>query len=259
MRLLAYGILRDRESAPLPDLTATGGPALARISVDGLAIAYSRVSPEDAAPDLAHLQAYAQVVEALHHLDTILPLRYGCMLGAKAELESLLRRNRQAWLAALDEVEGCEEMGLRVLLQADGASHRPAPPVPPPTPRLLGGRLSHRPPGPVRRADALGEEAARIVGRVQQALPALYRRCHVEGPGAAQNSILSLAFLVPRGSRTLPTRVRAPSGDEPGSNAPDRSLAPLSLHRSGVKHQQMTFPASGSVPSSVLLAASKVR
>lgn len=200
MRLLAYGILRDRASAPLPDLTETGGPSLARVAAEGLAVAYSRVSPEAASPDLARLLAFARVVEELHRRQAILPLRHGCLLSSEAELEALLRRNRPAWLSALDEVEGCEEMGLRVLLRADGGGDRSALPSPPSRPgsypsgaAYLAARRTQ-----LAACDALRSAGARIVGRVLQALHGLHRRCHVGGPGTTPDSLPSLAFLVPR-------------------------------------------------------------
>jgi hypothetical protein len=67
--------------------------------------------------------AFARVVEDLFQRVTVLPLRYGCCLDREEELRQLLSRNSESLQDGLRRVEGCVEMGLRVLpAESDGSS-----------------------------------------------------------------------------------------------------------------------------------------
>ncbi len=79
--------------------------------------AVSRVNREDLAPDLPRVRAYERVVPSCHRQGTVIPMRYGCVVEQESQV------SRACWTttashyeALLQELEGCVEMGLRVLL-----------------------------------------------------------------------------------------------------------------------------------------------
>ena len=186
MSRLSYAIARNRPDLPSPDGTA-------RLALGGLAIIHGPAPSDASSPGLATLQGFASTVDALHARETVLPLRFGSLHDTEAGLETVLRAGLDQWRSLLDEVEGCDEMGLRVLLDN-----------PEPTTPVDAGPTS---PGlaylAVRRAklaanDALTAEAGRVESRVLLALEGLHRGLVVERPGPGRERLLSLAFLVPR-------------------------------------------------------------
>lgn len=194
MKRLAYAIGRDRAENSAIE------PPFARLAVEGLSIVHGPAPAGVTEPDLDQVRAYAEVVERLHARETILPLRYGCVLDSEAALADLLRRRRAEWGTALDEVEGCDEMGLRILLDAD-PTRRTGKPSPASTPSPSRG------PGAAylaeRRArlaglDAIRGEAARVEEAARQFLDGLHRQCLVEPAIPGRDDLLSIAFLIPR-------------------------------------------------------------
>ncbi|HEX8204093.1 MAG TPA: GvpL/GvpF family gas vesicle protein [Isosphaeraceae bacterium] len=198
MSYLAYAIARD----PGPDLPATSseGVPLDRVVADGLEAIVSVVPAGYATPGLPRLQAYARTVDELHRRGTVLPLRFGCLLETAGEIAALLDGRRAEFLAALDQVDGCEEMGLRVWLGTDAA---------PPPPEALAAAGPHRPGAGLaylaaRRArlaqqDARGAKADQAVTRIRDALRGTYVRYLVRDPGVGP--LVALNFLIRREDR----------------------------------------------------------
>ncbi len=203
MKWLVYGILRDPK-APTGRLPAgPEGSPVALLSEDGLAAVFSVVPDVCAAPSVPHVQAYAQVVEALHQMSTILPMRYGCLLETEAQIRELLRVRRADSLAALDELDGCVEMGLRVL---PGEADLPASPCRSVaatdafalSPFHLGtGYLAER---RARYAakDSRRQQAAGASERFRRIFAGLFVKCEAEPLFTAAGTLLSLHFLVRR-------------------------------------------------------------
>jgi hypothetical protein len=146
-------------------------------------------------PGLETLQAYASTIAEVHARETILPLRFGSIVESEAQFNHWLQGLADEWRAALDEVEGCDEMGLRVLLD-------PAPEPPLRTSTIAADRpgTSYLKALKARFdiADAVQSEADRLAGRLQEALGETVRRSVVEKPGPGRERLLSITFLVPR-------------------------------------------------------------
>ncbi|MDR3637644.1 MAG: GvpL/GvpF family gas vesicle protein [Isosphaeraceae bacterium] len=202
MNLLAFGIMRALSPPGECARELVPGPAVELLAVDGLAVAYTSRDARGT-PTVDEALAFAQVTAALHQQTTVLPLRYGCWFDSEADLESLLRRHRQAFVAALDELEGCDEVGLHVL--PDDVV--PPPPVgtPPPDSELPSDRSR---PGTAHlerlRASYARSDSSRARGdveraRIRQAMEGLYRRCYLDpSPAPGSGGLISLAFLVRR-------------------------------------------------------------
>lgn len=168
--------------------------------------------------DLAHVEAYAAAVDQIHRQETILPLRYGCVVASEEGLADLIRRHREAWLPALDEVEACDEMGLRLLLDVSAAR-------PPDPPQSQPDTLQDRPGtaylaslrARIEGENARTAEATRAADAIREALAGLSRRSAVERPGPGRERLLSLSFLVPRSRlKDFSLAVRALEGRAPG-------------------------------------------
>lgn len=214
MKRLVYGILRDPTRATLAWRCGLEGSPVALLSEDGLAAAFSVVPDTCATPSIAQVQAYARVVEALHQRSTILPMRYGCLLETEAQIRELLRVRRTDSLAALDELDGCVEMGLRVLPEGsttDYTDKRVRESINPLTLSSVSSVLSV-----VKSSSSLGtgylaerraryaakdsrhQQAAGAGERFRRIFAGLFVKCEAEPLSTAAGTLLSLHFLVRR-------------------------------------------------------------
>lgn len=85
----------------------------------GAAVSWSTRASMPVEMDVERLMSYQGVVEAIHRQTTVLPVRYGCLVGGRAEVRELLLSGSEMFEAALSAVDGCEEYGIRVLLSAE--------------------------------------------------------------------------------------------------------------------------------------------
>ena len=56
-----------------------------------------------------------RVVEAIHARQSVIPLRYGCLMESESAIVRLLEDHRQEYEAILGRLRGMTEMGIRVL------------------------------------------------------------------------------------------------------------------------------------------------
>ena len=120
MRHLVYCILRARPPwrGRLPE--GVEGTPIVLVTEDALAAAVSRVSELNRTADAARATAYAAAIAVLLRRRTVLPMRYGCLLPSETQVHEFLRVRRAEFGALLDQVDGCVEMGVRVLLATAG-------------------------------------------------------------------------------------------------------------------------------------------
>ena len=205
MKHLAYCILRDvrPERHALP--AGVEGAQVLLVAEGGLAAACSVVPDGCATPTVPRATAFAWVVGALHAVTAVLPFRYGNFLDSSERVLNLLRVHRAEFLQSLEEVEGCDEMGLRILLENRPhlACAQPACAAPRQSVRagreFLEGRRAHYAAEECDEAPAspLGGAAAEARG----ALEGLAVKCREERSGAPASPlgrVLSLFFLVRR-------------------------------------------------------------
>jgi hypothetical protein len=187
---LALAIARDRND--LPDLAGTS-----RFSAQGLAILHVQAPPDALSPGLETIEAYASTVASLHARETILPLRFGSLHESLASFDDWLRVRSEEWQALLDEVEGCDEVGLRVLLDPGEQAVRAAPRIAsdrPGTAYLHALKTRHD------ASNCFLEAASRMADLLQDALAGTFRQSTIENPGPGRERLLSLNYLVPRPS-----------------------------------------------------------
>lgn len=114
MAYLLYGITKDPVISDI--LTGVKGKPVIFIEAQGLCAAISELEVEEGAPPVADLLAYAQIVEALHHRQAVVPMRYGCFLNGIPAIQDILKARRRQYETLLAELAGHVEMGIRILL-----------------------------------------------------------------------------------------------------------------------------------------------
>jgi Gas vesicle synthesis protein GvpL/GvpF len=165
--------------AELPDLRGIGGAELDRVEVEGLDVVFSDVDEDTGVQEEAVLE-HAAVVEALmERSDAVLPGRLGPRFADLYGLAAAVTAQAGHLRAALDRVEGCVELGLRVL--------EPLEPGPGHAPRsgtdYLEARLARRRDA-VRRALELHEPLSRLA------------RASTTREGQARGEVLEAAYLL---------------------------------------------------------------
>lgn len=199
MRRLAYCILREGGWPRDAIVRGVEGFPLSRASEGGLAVAFSLIPDGCTGATVPRLAAYARAIEAIHRVSTVLPLRYGCFLNGEIQLVELLRVRAREFRSALDEVDGCVEMGLRVMSRGAGEPVRGCPGGGVPCDCASSGRayLADRQEYYARN-DCEDEASARAIDRARRAFDGLFVRSNVARSCAGRLPLLSLFFLIPR-------------------------------------------------------------
>ena len=186
MAYLLYGVVKD--PAVIGGLiTGLKGRAVSFVAGHGLCAAVSEMAAEEGALPVSELLVYSRVVEDLHRLQAVVPMRYGCFLNGIPVIRDALKERQRQYHALLDELEGHVEMGIRLLLPEVEA----APPAANGRNYLSRQRVHYR----MREETSQGRQA--LIDSYIQAFSGLYARHKTET--ATQNGavILSLYFLVP--------------------------------------------------------------
>lgn len=216
MPCLLYGVVLSRPEPPAgrtADLPlGVGGVPVSLIDVGRVAAVVAKVARATVlTPTLESVMAYAGVVEALHADRAVLPMRFGCVLEGKADVAHLLCERGSTYIDVLRELEGCVEMGIRMLARHSerGADSLPASAqldVRAGAARLGSGAdyLAER-----RRAyddaDRRGQEMTELAERIGTAFHGLFVRCNAGTRPAVARSVasaplFSIDFLVRRES-----------------------------------------------------------
>jgi hypothetical protein len=201
---------------------------VAHVSNNGLVAAVSRITREDLKPDMSLIMAYKKVVDSFHREQTIIPMRYGCLLKEKKQVSQLLEKNRIQYESLLKKLDGCVEMGIRVLIddcrltiedlknselenydpQSATESSEIQNPCPPSRALRRGGRAKSKMLGRAyltsRKAhyaqeDKLGKEIDTIIEQYRKAFSGLYVKFKAEYPstGSLQFSIFNRQSQTP--------------------------------------------------------------
>ena len=93
-----------------------GGGPVYQVAHRDLSAAISKVEAADLTPNLARVRAYERVVNSYHRRGAVIPLRYGCVVSQESQIIKFLEEHDPQYQVLLQELEGCVEMGLRVLL-----------------------------------------------------------------------------------------------------------------------------------------------
>ncbi|MBI5114944.1 GvpL/GvpF family gas vesicle protein [Candidatus Poribacteria bacterium] len=123
---LVYGVIPTKPLAPPVPSAGVEGLPVELIENDGIGAAVSRIHAIDPAlltPEIGRVLAYEKVIEALHRLSAVLPMRYGCVMKSESHVTEFLSKRGQDYQYALTHLEGCSEYAIRILLPR--GSHEP--------------------------------------------------------------------------------------------------------------------------------------
>jgi len=203
-----------------PDsLTGVEGGVVFSVSTKGLCAAVSKISlpsgaktPSILNPDITLLLDYGKVIESIHQERTVVPMRYGCTFDKESQVIRFLEEAPLNFKALLVELEGCVEMGIRVLnfgcepggVQYGCASHQTvnADTFPSgPGRDYLNARKAH-----YADEELFAQKASSLLEKYEAAFDGLFVKVKAEFPSiqsfrpAKRDISLALYFLVPRGS-----------------------------------------------------------
>lgn len=116
MSCLVYCICPHPGPQPSGSLRGVGGKPVYQVAHRCLSATFSRIGPADLTPDLPRLRAFARVVHSYHQQGPIIPLRYGCTVPQESQLVDFFDQHYLHYEALLKDLEGCVEMGVRILL-----------------------------------------------------------------------------------------------------------------------------------------------
>jgi hypothetical protein len=116
MSYLMYCIFHGSEVQRQETLTGVGGQPVFPVAINGIGAAVSEISDAYLTPDVPRVMAYKKVIESFHSDRTVIPMRYGCVLRDRPQVIQLLKRNARRYESLLKELDGCAEMGIRVMI-----------------------------------------------------------------------------------------------------------------------------------------------
>jgi hypothetical protein len=194
-----YCVLRRPEGRQPQIPPGIGGENVYLVSEEGLSLAVSTNGQTADSSELAGLRAHAQVVAALNRFQTVIPLRYGCRLAREDQVSGLLKERHSHYETLLRELDGCVELGLRLLVP-----ERPGASVPLPRRGPGDGADSRAGLAYLKarqtyydRLENWGLEHRQLAQELAAIFAGLVRQVKTEGPGP-RLPLLSLYLLVPR-------------------------------------------------------------
>jgi len=124
---LLYCILNSPKTQSPVALVGVDGQPVFLLSNDGLSATVSKIQHPQISYNISWLLAYKQVIEAFHNglaIGGVIPMRYGYLFKERSQVTRLLKERSKQYKALLKELEGCVEMGIRVLISDFGLPWR---------------------------------------------------------------------------------------------------------------------------------------
>jgi len=123
MKFLLYCIFLTPSEALGEIPSAVNGGNLRFVEADGLCAAVSEIDPVNALANVSEAISYHKVIESFHRRFAVIPFRFRTILCEQAEIEKVLKKKSRRYRDLLQELAGCDEMGIRVILNH---AHQPA-------------------------------------------------------------------------------------------------------------------------------------
>lgn len=190
MSYLLYAITKDPVVKNGP-LTGVKGREISFVTGHGLCAAVSEMLVEDGVPPVSELLVYSKVVEDLHHLQAVVPMRYGSFLNGIPMIRDALKERQCQYHSLLDKLEGQVEMGIRILLPEQVVESRQEKQTVNGQDYLFSRKTHYR------MREETSHHHQRLLDRTLQAFSGLYGRQRTETATKNGSVILSLYFLVP--------------------------------------------------------------
>ncbi|MEI7946894.1 MAG: GvpL/GvpF family gas vesicle protein [bacterium] len=194
MRYLVYCILK----APGVNGESTAGvmgKTVYFVTAQGLAAAVSEAASLENTPPVDELLVYSRVVEELFFKQAVVPLRYGCFLEGQSEVRRILEEGADRYGTLLNTVEGCVEMGIKLLFPKSAAIPSPSPQE---AKSVNGGGYLEQRRAHYQMQEADTRQYQSLIDGYVQAFAGLYSRHRTETATRDGAIVLSLYFLVSR-------------------------------------------------------------
>jgi len=123
MAYLLYCILSSGEGRSPGALVGVDDQPVFLVSNNGLSAAISRINQSSTALEISRILAYQRVVESFHchpAVGGVIPVRYGSLFEEKPQIIRLLKERSNQYKVLLKELDGCVEMGVRILISECG-------------------------------------------------------------------------------------------------------------------------------------------
>jgi hypothetical protein len=120
MSFLIYCIFAKPAHPDAEMLRGIGGQPVEIVSHNGLFAAVSSVQTVVPGLDIGTLKCFENVVATFFARQAVIPLRYGSVVREKDRIVRHLDKNAPRYRALLTELEGCVEMGIRILMPDNG-------------------------------------------------------------------------------------------------------------------------------------------
>ncbi|AFM27553.1 GvpL/GvpF family gas vesicle protein [Desulfomonile tiedjei] len=120
MKFLMYCIFTENSIEPPHSLVGVNRSPVRIISCDGLAAAVSVITQKEIPRDPATGLDYHKVIQWFHERIGVIPLRLGTCLGHESDVVQLLHSHGARYKSLLKELDGCVEMGIRVIHDRPG-------------------------------------------------------------------------------------------------------------------------------------------
>ncbi len=116
MKHLLYCIFNSSDVQRQAALFGVDGQSVFPVAVNGISAAVSEIGDAHLAPDISRAMAYQKVIASFHSDRTVIPMRYGCVLGGRPRVIQFLNKNARRYESLLKELDGCVEMGIRLMI-----------------------------------------------------------------------------------------------------------------------------------------------
>jgi len=206
MKYLLYCIFEKRTETPITIPRSTANNPVHILEGHGLAAAFSEIPGTATAHELAGIMEYHRVIESFFNQVAIVPFRFGTVLDEYDDVGRLLEKRAAHYKEILEDLEGCAEMGIRMIINETET----APDDECPLPRVLSSQspgagklfLSSRR-AQYRRETIQVERIEKETERYSFAFAGMFKRFRsnvskVARPGESNAILVSLYFLVPK-------------------------------------------------------------
>lgn len=126
MTYMIYGVVKEPVVVD-PPMTGLRGRKVSFVTGHGLCAAVSEITDAEGMPPASELLTYSRVVDNLHHLQAVIPMRYGCFFSGIEMIQNVLKMRRRQYETLLAQLAGHVEMGIRLLPQENGRLLRQEP------------------------------------------------------------------------------------------------------------------------------------
>ena len=116
MKHLLYCIFHSSDVQRQAALPGVDGQSVFPVAINGISAAVSEIGDAHLAPDIPRAMAYQKVIASFHSDRTVIPMRYGCVLGGRPQVIQFLNKNARRYESLLKELDGCVEMGIRLMI-----------------------------------------------------------------------------------------------------------------------------------------------